>query len=82
VVNTYTGLARHYDLIMTSGYYDYDAYARTALELIGTRREVLELGTGTGLVSEKLLDSGAGAHLKITGIDHTESMIAQARTRL
>jgi ubiquinone/menaquinone biosynthesis C-methylase UbiE len=81
VVNSYTGLAAHYDLIMTSGYYDYDDYARTILDLIGDRRQILEVGVGTGLVCERLLDTGP-PDLMLTGIDHTDSMITQARARL
>ncbi len=79
--DSYEGLSTHYDLIMTSGYYDYDAYARTLLGLIGDRRRLLEIGAGTGLVCEKLLDLAATG-LEITGVDHTESMLAQARQRL
>lgn len=81
VTNSYDALAPHYDLIMTSGYYDYHACARDLLALVGERRDVLELGVGTGLVCEQLLTIGPAA-LRITGIDHTESMLAQARIRL
>lgn len=87
MVDSYAGLAGHYDRIMTSGYYDYDTYARTLRELVGGRRELLELGTGTGLVVERLLGladaAGSGARApEITGIDHTGSMLAQARARV
>lgn len=81
MINSYKGLSSHYDLIMTSGYYDYNDYSQTILELIGGRRQVLELGVGTGLVCEKLLGS-AMDDLRITGIDHTEAMLVQARKRL
>ncbi|MFD9905589.1 class I SAM-dependent methyltransferase [Streptomyces sp. NPDC059063] len=81
VINSYTELSGHYDRIMTSGYYDYDDYARALLTLVGDRRRLLELGTGTGLVVQKLLDQAA-TDLDITGIDHTGSMLAQARARL
>ncbi|MBT2493812.1 class I SAM-dependent methyltransferase [Streptomyces sp. ISL-96] len=81
MANSYTALSRHYDLIMTSGYYDYGAYARTLVTQLGDHKEILELGVGTGLVCERLMElSGAG--LRITGIDHTESMLTQARARL
>ncbi|MFE6685192.1 class I SAM-dependent methyltransferase [Streptomyces sp. NPDC057743] len=81
MANSYTALSRHYDLIMTSGYYDYGAYARALAAELGDHREVLELGVGTGLVCESLLELG-GAGLRLTGIDHTESMLSQARDRL
>ncbi|TJZ57354.1 class I SAM-dependent methyltransferase [Streptomyces piniterrae] len=81
MANSYTALSQHYDLIMTSGYYDYGAYARTLLAQLRDRKDVLELGVGTGLVCETLLEL-CGADLRITGIDHTESMLTQARARL
>jgi SAM-dependent methyltransferase len=81
VADSYAGLSHYYDLIMTSGYYDYDAYTRSLLGLVRDRRLILEVGVGTGLVCEKLL-SLAGTELDVTGIDHTENMIAQARSRL
>ncbi|MFI1200082.1 class I SAM-dependent methyltransferase [Streptomyces sp. NPDC020883] len=84
MANSYSALSQYYDLIVTSGYYDYgayDAYARTLLAQLGDRREVLEIGVGSGLVCERLLEL-SGAALRITGIDHAESTIAQARARL
>ncbi|MEU9237570.1 class I SAM-dependent DNA methyltransferase [Streptomyces subrutilus] len=79
--DSYADLSRFYDLVMTSGYYDYDAYARALLARIGTGRDVLELGVGTGLVADRLLALGP-KDLRLTGIDHTDSMLAQARDRL
>ncbi|MEU6286296.1 class I SAM-dependent methyltransferase [Streptomyces sp. NPDC001705] len=79
--NSYAALAAYYDAIMTSGYYDYDAYARALLDHIGEGRDVLELGVGTGLVCEHLL-AMSPAGLRITGLDHTESMLDRARARL
>ncbi|MFE6400448.1 class I SAM-dependent methyltransferase [Streptomyces alboflavus] len=87
MVNSYTELSSHYDQIMTSGYYDYGAYARTLRALLPDRPRLLELGTGTGLVVERILeladaDPEGPPAPDITGIDHTESMLAQARTRV
>ncbi|MFD4632508.1 class I SAM-dependent DNA methyltransferase [Streptomyces sp. NPDC058284] len=79
--DSYADLSRYYDLVMTSGYYDYDRYARTLLDRVGDGRDLLELGVGTGLVCERLLELGP-SDLRITGIDHTDSMLAQARERL
>ncbi|MEV7190461.1 class I SAM-dependent methyltransferase [Streptomyces sp. NPDC093510] len=81
MADSYAGLARYYDLIMTSGYYDYAALAQELLAHLGDRRRLLELGVGTGLVCEKLLEHGP-PDLRITGIDHTASMLAQAHERL
>ncbi|MFE0027278.1 class I SAM-dependent DNA methyltransferase [Amycolatopsis sp. NPDC059021] len=79
--DSYAGLSSHYDLVMTSGYYDYDAYARAMSTVIGPRTELVEIGVGTGLVCEKILELG-GAGVRITGIDHSASMLAVARRRL
>ncbi|WP_172384220.1 class I SAM-dependent methyltransferase [Streptomyces sp. MNP-20] len=81
MTDSYAELARYYDLIMASGYYDYDAYARELVAGIGERRDVLELGVGTGLVCERLLEL-ARAGLRLTGIDHTQGMLDRARARL
>lgn len=81
VPDSYADLSRFYDLVMTSGYYDYDAYAHALLPRIGTRKDVLELGVGTGLVADRLLSLGPKG-LRLTAIDHTDSMLAQARDKL
>lgn len=81
MADSYADLSRFYDLVMTSGYYDYDAYAQALLACIGTGRDLLELGVGTGLVCDRLLALGP-ADLRLTGIDHTDSMLVQARGRL
>lgn len=79
--DSYADLSGFYDLLMNSGYYDYDTYARALATSIGSRRDVLELGVGTGLVAGRLLASGP-AGMRLTGIDHTSSMLEQARDRL
>ncbi|WP_369394359.1 methyltransferase domain-containing protein [Streptomyces sp. CG1] len=81
MANSYSALSRHYDLIMTSGYYDYEAYAQALLAELDHHGDLLELGVGTGLVCERLLEL-VGSDLRITGIDHTKSMLTQARARL
>lgn len=77
---TYDGIAEHYDLLMTSGYYDYDRYGDALAAIVGPRRTVLELGVGTGLVAEGLLRRRPD--LALTGIDNTRSMLEQAEARL
>ncbi|MFE0133093.1 methyltransferase domain-containing protein [Streptomyces sp. NPDC059037] len=48
---------------------------------LADHQSLLKLGVGTGLICDRLLEvSGAG--LRIAGIDHTETMLAQARIRL
>ena len=49
----YTNMAGYYDVIMTSGYYD---YAKIVDSLVAhhPQRNVLEIGCGTGLILEEL----------------------------
>ena len=79
-LNTYEGIADYYDVLMTNGYYDYDEITRELNEVLGDRKRVLELGVGTGLVAEGLLKQNP--KLSLTGLDNTESMMAQAKERL
>jgi SAM-dependent methyltransferase len=75
----YTNMSGYYDLIMTSGYYDYSKIVN-ALLAVPHFRSVLEMGCGTGLILEEL------AHRKkdiaITGFDLTEAMLDIAKQRL
>ncbi|MDQ1288367.1 MAG: hypothetical protein QG622_1932 [Actinomycetota bacterium] len=75
----YTGMSSHYDLIMTSGYYDYDSIVDhlVRFEEVG---EVLEIGAGTGLVIERL--AKRRPDLDITGVDLTSAMLQIAKKRL
>jgi trans-aconitate methyltransferase len=78
-LNTYDGIAEHYDLLMTSGYYDYQTYADALHTIMGPRRRVMELGVGTGLLVEKLLEHDP--RYALTGIDNTPAMLEQAQER-
>ena len=75
----YTNMSGYYDLIMTSGYYDYQKIVN---ELIasGDFDQVLEIGCGTGLILEEL--AGRKKEIGITGFDLTEAMLAIAHKRL
>mgnify|MGYP003329622621 FL=1 len=75
----YSSMAGYYDVIMTSGYYDY-AKIVDNLVLQDRVQTVLEIGCGTGLVLEELAKRKANLH--ISGIDLTEPMLAIARKRL
>ncbi len=79
-LNTYSGISEYYDVLMTNGYYNYDEITRDLIEVLGSRQRVLELGVGTGLVAEGLLKQNPD--LSLTGLDNTESMLAQAKDRL
>jgi SAM-dependent methyltransferase len=75
----YTNMSSYYDVIMTSGYYDY-AQIVNNLEQHGPFANILEVGCGTGLILEEFGRRHSGAN--ITGIDLTEAMLKQARERL
>ena len=79
-LNTYSGISDYYDVLMTNGYYNYDEITRDLMEVLGSRQRILELGVGTGLVAEGLLQQNP--KLSLTGLDNTESMLAQAKKRL
>lgn len=63
---------------MLGGYYDYAAQSAELAELLPPNAHVLEIGVGTGLLAEALLDRG----FRVTGVDHTEEMLERARERL
>lgn len=75
----YTNMSSYYDVIMTSGYYD---YPKIVDGLINGHEvhQVLELGCGTGLIIEELAKRKPG--IPITGVDLTPEMLAIAKDRL
>ena len=75
----YTEMSTYYDLIMTSGYYDYDAIVAD-LTLFPQARTVLEIGCGTGLILERLADRRP--EVEISGVDLTRAMLDIAEVRL
>jgi Methyltransferase domain len=75
----YTDMSAYYDLIMTSGYYDYDAIV-DHLAQFDQVSTVLEIGAGTGLILERLV--GRRPELEIAGIDLTPAMLDIADKRL
>ena len=75
----YTEMSAYYDLIMTSGYYDYDAIVEH-LTGFGQAGSVLEIGAGTGLILQRLAERRPG--LPLAGVDLTGAMLDIAATRL
>jgi ubiquinone/menaquinone biosynthesis C-methylase UbiE len=75
----YTNMSSYYDVIMTSGYYDYTQIVDD-LNRHGPFTHILEIGCGTGLILEEFGRRNSDA--RITGIDLTEAMLSQARKRL
>jgi SAM-dependent methyltransferase len=72
-------MSAYYDLIMTSGYYDYDAIV-DHLARFDQAQAVLEIGVGTGLIVERLAARRPASD--ITGIDLTQAMLDIAAERL
>ena len=77
-MNQYNDLAGFYDHLMLGGYYDYAAQSAELAEVLPSGARVLEVGVGTGLLAEALLERG----FEVVGVDHTEEMLSLARTRL
>ncbi|NEP41801.1 MAG: class I SAM-dependent methyltransferase [Okeania sp. SIO2H7] len=80
MTNEYTGITDYYDLLMMSGYYDYQKIAKEAYSIAGKDCQVLEIGVGTGLLAEKYIELDPKCNF--TGVDITPSMIEIAKKRL
>lgn len=80
MVNQYTGIAEYYDLLVTSGYYDYQSIAKEAHSIVGDGSRIIELGVGTGLLAERYTE--IDPNCEFTGIDITLSMLEIANKRL
>jgi SAM-dependent methyltransferase len=78
-MSDYTQMSPYYDLIMTSGYYDYDAIVDELISHDDARR-ILEIGTGTGLILERL--AARSTEAEIVGVDLTPAMLEIAARRL
>ncbi|NEN93030.1 MAG: class I SAM-dependent methyltransferase [Okeania sp. SIO3H1] len=79
MINEYVEIANYYDNLLTSGYFDYDSLSNTLYNLLAARRKVLDIGVGTGLLTEKML---ALANYKIVGVDFSPRMLEIAKKRL
>ncbi len=75
----YSNMANYYDVIMTSGYYDYEKIVNNLVTHEPLHR-VLEIGCGTGLILEEL--AKRQPHVRIEGIDLTQPMLDIAQHRL
>ncbi|NEQ10956.1 MAG: class I SAM-dependent methyltransferase [Moorea sp. SIO4E2] len=75
----YQKLAQFYDDFVQKNR-NYDQIATELAELIGDARDILDIGIGTGLVVEHLLQIEPA--YKITGIDTSQSLLEQAEKRL
>lgn len=79
-MNEYTAIVDYYDLLMTSGYYQHEKIAKAISSVISTKQNIIEIGVGTGLLLEKLLE--INPEYSLTGMDHTPGMLEIAKKRL
>lgn len=73
-------ISKWYDAIMAAGYNpnNHKAAADAIVKILGSRKKVLELGIGTGLLAEQLVESG----IELSGFDFSEYMLEKAAVRL
>ncbi len=67
-----------YDAIVTADYYNHSAVADAIVDALDSRVKILELGIGTGLLAERLIDKG----LDVSGFDFSKYMLELAVKRL
>ncbi|NEO51901.1 MAG: class I SAM-dependent methyltransferase [Okeania sp. SIO3B5] len=79
-MNKYDDIAQYYDLLMESGYYDYPKESQSLDSILKGRKKLLEIGVGTGLLAEKLLELDSS--YEITGIDFSPAMLERGKARL
>ena len=74
----YTNMSSYYDLIMQSGYYDYEKIVDSLIDF-APLNHVLEIGCGTGLILQELTKRQPDS--AIVGFDLTPAMLEIARRR-
>ncbi len=76
-MNKYDEIAEYYETTVESVYYDYPKAAQSLDSILKGREKLLEIGVGTGLVVEKLLE--LDPEYEITGIDFTPAMLDRVK---
>ena len=76
----YTSMSLYYDLIMKSGYYNYEKIVDNFEKCGENFDSILEIGCGTGLILQEL--GKRYLQTDITGIDFTAAMLSIAAKRL
>jgi SAM-dependent methyltransferase len=74
----YDGYAEAYDLGIGARSIDLDFYVDEARRAAGEGGELIELGTGTGRVAERLVQAG----FRVIGVDFSARMLARAAERV
>lgn len=75
-IDLYKGMSDFYNSFVQKNR-DYEAIARDLCEIFGDRKELLDIGIGTGLLVEQILR--LRPDLNISGIDTSASLLAQAQ---
>ena len=75
-VDLYKGMSHFYNTFVQKNR-DYKAIATELLEIFGDRKDILDVGIGTGLLVEQILR--LRPELQISGVDTSASLLAQAR---
>lgn len=78
-MNEYVEIVDYYDNLLTSGYYDFDTLGKNLHDLLENKKKILDIGIGTGLLAEKMLQLG---DYEITGVDFSSAMLKIAEERL
>lgn len=79
MINEYLGIVDYYDDLLTSGYFDFEALSKTLYQVLGNKRKILDIGVGTGLLTEEMLRL---ANYDIVGVDFSSGMLEIAKNRL
>lgn len=75
-MDLYEGISDFYNAFVQRNR-DYKAIATELLEIFGDRKNILDVGIGTGLLVEQILQ--LQPELQISGVDTSASLLAQAR---
>ena len=77
--NEYVAIVDYYDNLPAGEYRNFTRMANALHGILGSRRKILDIGIGTGLMAEQLLKLG---DYEITGVDFSPRMLRIAQQRL
>jgi len=73
-----SSISRYYDKIILAGYYSLKSSAKELRKIFGEKKNILEVGIGTGLLAKEMVTLG----YHISGIDFSKNMLNRAKKRL